>query len=73
MIMVRKKYEVAVGTKRAMGILKKHGFRGLNPRTMRYQVIDKNAKCQVVKDQPGYALHCNKNLRAIAKRKGLIM
>ena len=40
-------YEVACGSYKAMQILKENGVKGLNPKTHKYQIIDKNAQYKI--------------------------
>lgn len=57
-----------------MDNIMQHGARGLNKKTMRWQVIDKSAEYEVKKsDNSGlYFLTSNKNLLKIAEEKNLI-
>lgn len=76
-------FEVACGSLETMQKLAKKGLRALNPKTMRYQVIDKNAVYEAryhktIKDTDGNdcvlgLLFCDVDLHKIAKVKGLIM
>ena len=68
------KYTVFCGGKETMEAIASHGAKGLNPRTMKYQIIDKNAQYEVVKT--GEVLHdllSDIDLRGIAEKKGLIL
>ena len=83
-------YEVFCGSEKAMQMILKNGARGLNPKTNKYQIIDKEAKYKVRIDEIMKAdeeyekkygekyiklatLLCNKDLRKIAEKKGLIL
>lgn len=78
-------YEIFVGGEEAMQMMADHGAKALNPKTMRWQIIDKNAKYIVRIDKTisddisptGFTnmatLLCDKDLRSIAKQKGLIL
>jgi len=86
---VFKVFEVYIGSHDTMGKIAQRGATGLNRKTMRYQVIDKTAKysivdtchkdcvsysdCQAKGHSPCATLYSDKDLRAIAKEKGLIM
>lgn len=83
-------YEVFCGSEKTMLMIMERGAKGLNPRTKKYQIIDKNAKYKVRIDniieadkeyQKEYGekyikcatLLSDKDLRKIAKEKGLIL
>jgi len=70
---LNKKYDIACGSYAAMVMIKERGFKGLNPRTNKFQIIDKNAKYEIVEDGIGCTLKSDKDLRKIAKEKGLII
>jgi hypothetical protein len=73
-------FEIFCGSKETMESIanRKCGAVALNPRTMRYQTIDKAAKYEV-KPTPTkepsclFSLYSNLDLRAIAKEKQLIL
>lgn len=67
-----KKYEVACGSLKAMEMIKEKGFRALNPKTHKFQIVDKDAKYEIVKDGILCYLKSNKDLIKIAEEKGLI-
>lgn len=76
-------FEVNCGSREAMEMIAERGKTALNPETMKWQIIDSNAKYQirvdkVIKDsETGKDIECctllsNMDLRSIAKEKGLI-
>ena len=79
-------FEIYSGSENTMKIIahRKQGAVALNPKTMRHQSIDKSAKYTIRVDKTiideysptGYTniatLLCDKDLRAIAGKKGLI-
>ena len=72
------KYEIFCGSFETMSSIANKKARALNPKTMKWQIIDKSAKYNVVKNGtdycPDYAsLFSNKDLHKIAERKGLII
>ena len=68
------KYEVFVGAKDTMERIAKRGVTALNCKTMRRQIIDKKAKYEVVcTGGICHALMSDKDLRTIAKQKGLTL
>lgn len=77
------KYEVNCGSREAMEMIIAKGKVALNPKTMKWQIIDKNAKYQIRIDkvindsETGNKIECctllsNMDLCGIAKQKGLI-
>jgi len=76
-------FEVFCGSKETMEMIASKGARGLNPKTMKWQVIDKTAQYEVREDkrfldEEGNEhimadLLSNLDLRTIAKEKGLIL
>lgn len=67
------KYDIFCGSIKTMESYAKRGVRGLNPKTMRWQIIDKTANYEVVPDSIGAVLTSDKDLRGIAKTKHLII
>lgn len=68
------KYVVFCGQYEVMKAIADKKVKGLNPKNHKYQIIDENAKYEIVKDENGfYELKCNKDLRKIAKENGLIL
>lgn len=67
-----KRYEVACGSLKTMEMIKEKGFKALNPNTHKFQIVDKEAKYEIVKDGILYFLKSDKDLIKIAKAKGLI-
>ena len=68
------KYTIFCGQYKVMKAIADKGAKGLNPKTNKYQIVDKNAKYEIVKDESGfYELKCDKDLRKIAQENGLIM
>lgn len=67
------KYEIYCGSKETMESVKERGVRGLNPKTMRWQIVDRAAKYKVVLDSIGASLFCDIDLRALAEKKNLIL
>ena len=67
------KYGIFCGAKETMESVAKRGVRGLNLKTHKWQVIDKTAKYEVMADGIGYFLTSDKDLKTIAKKKGLII
>lgn len=68
------KYVVFCGQYEVMKSILEKGARALNPKNHKYQIIDENAKYEIVKDENGfYELRSDKDLRKIAKENGLIM
>ncbi len=66
------KYEIACGSFEAMKRLKEHGVKGLNVKTHKFQIIDKNAEYEIVQIDHLFYLKSDKNLLQTAKEKGLI-
>lgn len=68
------KYVVFCGQYEVMKSILEKGARALNPKNHKYQIIDENAKYEIVKDENGfYELKSNKDLRKMAKENGLIL
>lgn len=68
------KYVVFCGQYEVMKAITEKGARALNPKNHKYQIIDENAKYEIVKDKSGfYELKCDKDLRKIAQENGLIV
>lgn len=68
------KYVVFCGQYEVMKAIAEKGARALNPKNHKYQIIDENAKYEIVKDENGfYELKCDKDLRKIAQENGLIV
>ena len=68
------KYVVFCGQYEVMKSILEKGARALNPKNHKYQIIDENAKYEIVKDENGfYELRSDKDLRKIAKENGLIL
>ena len=70
------KYSIFCGSKETMQNIANRKARALNPKTMRWQVIDSTALYKVVPDPKSdllYWLTSNKDLTKIAKVKGLII
>jgi hypothetical protein len=69
------KHRIYVGEKATMVSAANSGVKALNPKTMRFQLIDKDAKYLVMApDVEGsilYSLYSDRDLVAIAKGKGL--
>lgn len=71
-------YEIFIGAKSTMESYAATGARGLNRKTMKYQIIDKTAKYEVRKTETKepselYSLYSNLDLHNIAKEKNLII
>lgn len=67
-------YEIFCGDTETMEIVKSKGIRALNPKTMKYQVVNSNAKYQVVKfTEILYGLNSDTDIRGIARERGLIL
>lgn len=66
-------YEIYCGKVTTMESVAKRGVRALNPRTMRYQLVDRRAKYLVTPDGIGATLCSNLDLRAIAAEQKLIL
>lgn len=66
------KYKVACGSLKTMEMIKEKGFKALNPKTHKFQIVDKEAEYEIVKDGILYFLKSNKDLIKIAEEKGLI-
>lgn len=77
------KYEINCGSREAMEMIAKKGRTALNPKTMKWQIIDKDAKYQIRVDkviknsETGEDIECctllsDKDLWKIAEEKGLI-
>lgn len=78
-------YEVFVGSEKTMNSIKEKGARALNLKTNKWQIIDKDAKYFIRIDktipdeysETGFTNCCtllsDKDLRTIAKEKGLII
>lgn len=66
------KFNVACGSLNAMQMIKEKGFKALNPNTMKFQIVDKEASYEIVKDGILAILKSDKNLIKIAEEKGLI-
>jgi hypothetical protein len=67
-------FVVFCGSKDTMEKISERGARALNPKTMKYQLIDKSAKYSVVKSgHVLYDLVADIDLRRIANEKGLIL
>jgi phage-related protein len=76
-------YMVYCGSLDTMELIAKRGVKGLNPKTHKWQVVDKDAQYEVkeinhyVNDEGApYAcatLYADRNMREIAKGKGLIL
>lgn len=74
-------YEIFCGSKETMESIAKKGAKALNPKTMKWQVINQEAQYEVREDKTIYdddgkphicaTLLSNMDLRAIAKEKGL--
>lgn len=70
-------YEIFCGSPETMKHYAEKGVRAINPKTHKWQIIDKNA-CYEIRENAykwgvGAVLLCDKDLRAIAKEKGLIL
>lgn len=77
------KYEIFCGSKSTMENIAKKGAKALNPKTMKWEVIDRNAQYSIKEDfriiddegneRIGATLLSNIDLRSIVKEKGLII
>lgn len=68
------KYKIFCGAKETMEKIAFRHARGLNPKTMKWQVIDKTAKYEIVSGKGIiFWLTSNLNLDKIAKQKSLII
>lgn len=65
-------YKIACGDYETMKTIAERGFRALNPKTHKWQVVDRKAKYKVLPDGIAYTLFSDKDLRKIADEKGLI-
>ena len=77
-------FEICVGSKETMQSISENGFRALNSKTGKWQIVDKDVVYKIRVDKTitdkesktGFTdcatLLCNKDLRQIAKDKGLI-
>ena len=72
--MIKYPYVIFCGGFATMTRISEHGARGLNKKTNKWQIIDKNAK-YIIKKRKGvlYDLFSNLNLPTIARQKGLII
>ena len=68
-------YNIFCGSYEAMKMIADNKARALNPKTHKFQIIDNEAKYEIVKDDDSslYFLESNKDLRKIAEEKGLIL
>lgn len=66
-------YNVLIGSRETMETVAKRGVKALNPKTMKWQIINKDAKYEVVDDGVGATLKSNIDLKAEAEKKGLII
>ena len=77
------KYEINCGSREVMEMIAKKGRTALNPKTMKWQILDKDAKYQIRVDKviknskTGEDIECctllsDKDLLKIAEEKGLI-
>lgn len=76
-------FKVFCGSKEAMEAIAQQGVKGLNPKTMKWEIIDKKAKYQVIEDSCDKCiskgeciskcatLYSDRDLRIFAKQKGL--
>ena len=64
--------QIAYGDFETMKKIKDKGFRALNPKTHKWQVVDKKAKYEIRPDGIAFTLFSDKDLRKIAEDKGLI-
>lgn len=65
-------YEICYGDLETMKKIKEKGFRALNTKTHKFQIVDKNAKYEIRPNGIGFSLFSNKDLLKIAEEKGLI-
>lgn len=63
---------VAYGSFETMKTIKDKGFKALNPKTHKFQIVDKKAKYEIRPDGIGFSLFSDKDLRKIAEEKELI-
>lgn len=63
---------VACGSFDSMKMIAEKGFKAFNPKTHKFQIVDKNAKYEIRPDGIGFSLFSDKDLRKIAEEKGLI-
>ena len=69
-------YPIFCGSLNAMKMIKEKGAKALNPKTMRFQLIDKEAKYDIRIDNgeiKSATLMSDRDLVKIAKTKGLIL
>lgn len=68
-------FTIFCGSYEAMKMIADNKARALNPKTHRFQIIDKEALYKVIKDDDSslFFLKSDKNLRKIAEEKGLIL
>jgi phage-related protein len=76
------RYLVNVGSKDTMELIASRGKKGLNPKTHKWQVIDKDARYEIANVQEFISdegepyttaeLYADRNLKEIAKAKSLI-
>ena len=63
---------IACGSYDAMAMIKEKGFKALNPKNKKFQIVDKKAKYKITKDDKLFFLESDKDLIKIARAKGLI-
>lgn len=64
--------QIAYGDLETMKKIADKGFRALNPKTHKWQVVDKKAKYEIKPNGISFTLFSDKDLRKIAEDKGLI-
>lgn len=69
---MEKSIKIVCGSYEAMAMIKERGFKALNPKTKKFQIVDKHAKYEIVKEDNLYFLKSDKDLIKIAEKKGLI-
>lgn len=66
-------FNILIGSKEVMEEYAKSGVSALNPKTMKFQIINKEAKYKVIDDGIGATLTSDIDLITEAKEKGLIL
>ena len=66
-------FNIYFGEKEVMEKYAKDGVNALNPKTMKFEIINKNAKYEVIDDGVGATLISDIDLIAEAEEKGLIL
>jgi len=68
------KYEIFCGSRLTMEKTMERGVVGLNPKTHRWQIVDKAAKYEIIHlKKTLYALMSDKDLQGVARERGLIL